>query len=459
MSDGENGLVMPSNEAQAVVPQTSKISPVMSPLTINTDQGSNLQSTIQHGSNDSNGLEAPNSQTETARSQPLQAQAQANQVHSFPQASQIYQTSSHPQQAQQPLQPQSTLPLPPFPQGQASPLVGSPLSTTHQNPPSNLQYKRTSEDVLSSGAKRTKMEGPLTPGLMGPPIAMGPPGTYQKKKDDGLDEGDPNDVFGGAGINLQDEERNMTAFEVPRNNTIPQQYLQIQQQHVNGDRARKSDFLHAGALEYFINRKLSESGLHKFDPEIYSLMSLAVKDRLSGLLGQMIVLAKHRCAPPPANGQPIDDVGRILKGISLIEAQDEERRRTIAAARRLEEETKRREAEDASSASKKKPGMAKTLTEQAIARNANATAQMMLNQSGGKKYSWMTGAPNTSQLPRRNTVQAANGIQPNVFKSGSEEHGNLITLKDFIGALELEGEDIIGRGGKALLKAYTQLKD
>lgn len=294
---------------------------------------------------------------------------------------------------------------------------------------------------------------------------MGPPScALQKKKDQGLDDGDPNDVFGGAGINLQDEERNMTTFEVPsRSNGYPGMQFYMQQPPAQppdrGDGARKSDFLHPQALDYYMGRKLSEYGLQKIDPEVFALLSLAVKDRLSTLLGQMIVLAKHRCAPPPKNGKALDDVGRVLRSISLAEAQDEERRRTIAAARRLEEETKRREADEAASLVKKRPGAAKTLSEQAIARNANATANMMLNQSGGKKYSWMTGAPNTSQLARRNTVQAFNGIQPNVFKTGAEEYGSLITLKDFVAAIELEGEDIYGRGGRTLLKAYTQLKD
>lgn len=277
----------------------------------------------------------------------------------------------------------------------------------------------------------------------------------QKKRDEGLDEGDPNDVFGGAGINLQDEERNMTAFEVPRRvGSLAQQQIQYA-----GEQARKSDFLDFPALQYLINRKLSESGLNKFDNEIHGLMGMALKERLTGLMTRMVVLSKHRCAPPPANGKPIDDVGRILRNISLKEAEDEERRRTIASARRAEEEAKRRAEEEASSASKRKPGSARTLTEQAIARNANATAQMMLNQSGGKKYSWMTGAPNTSQLPRRGTAVAGASISANVFKTATEEHGGQITLKDFINALELEGEDIIGRGGKALLRAYTQLKD
>lgn len=349
---------------------------------------------------------------------------------------------------------------------QTSSLSTNPLPTHNGLYPTNTQAqlqintqpKRPPEDVSTPSAKRPRTDGATTPGLMGPPSAMGPPGMQQKKKDEGLDEGDPNDVFGGAGINLQDEERNMTSFDFARNTPMNMQQQYQQQQQV-GDRARKSELLHYQAFEHLVNRKLSESGLLKFDTEIYALIGLAVKDRLSGLLGQMIVLAKHRCAPPPSNAKPIDDVGKILRGISLVEAQDEERRRTIAAARRLEEEAKRREAEDASTASKKKPGAAKNLTEQAIARNANATAQMMLNQSGGKKYSWMTGSSGTASLPRRNAVQAANGIQPNVYKTGSEEHGNLITLKDFIGAIEFEGEDTVGRGGKALLKAYTMLKD
>lgn len=320
----------------------------------------------------------------------------------------------------------------------------------------NTQVKRTTDDLATPSAKRPKTDGTSTPGLMGPPSAMNPPTSLLgKKREEGLDEGDPNDVFGGAGINLQDEERNMTSFEVPKLTPA----TQSKDESRPSDRARKSDFLDLGAFNYLVNNKLSEFGLKKYENETHGLIGLALKERLTGLISRMVVLAKHRCAAPPKHGKPIDDVGRILRGISLREAQEEERRRTVAAARRAEEETKRREAEDASAALKKKPGAARTMSEQAIARNANATAQMMLNQSGGKKYSWMTGAPNTSQLPRRNTVQSSTGIQANVFKLGSEEHSGAITLKDFINALELEGEDTIGRGGRALVKAYANLKD
>lgn len=284
---------------------------------------------------------------------------------------------------------------------------------------------------------------------------MGPPSSAisTKKKDEGLDEGDPNDILGGAGINLQDEERHMTSFEVPRSMNASAQV----QQTAPGDQARKSDFLDFPAFQYAVNQKLMETGLNKFEVELHGLIGIALKERLSGLVSRMVVLAKHRCAPPPANATPLDDVGKILRNISIKEAQEEERRRTAAATRRAEEEVKRREAEEASSASKRKP--ARTISEQAAARNANATAQMMMNQSGGKKYSWMTGAPNTSQLSRRTTTQTGTAVPANVFKTGSEELAGHLTLVDFINAMELDGENQFGRGGKALLKAYTQLKD
>lgn len=315
--------------------------------------------------------------------------------------------------------------------------------------------KRPTEDVSTPSAKRTKVnDGTSTPGTMGPPSAMGPPSSAMlKKKDDGLDEGDPNDILGGAGINLLDEERNISSFDLPRTSNTATQTSQ----KPTGDQARKSDFLDYPALQYLINKKLSEIGLGKFDDEVHGLVGMALKERLAELLSRMIVLAKHRCAPPPENAKPIDDVGRILRNISLKEAQEEERRRSAAALRRAEEEAKRREAEEASSTSKKKP--ARSLTEQAAARNTNATAQMMLNQSGGKKYSWMTGAPNTSQLSRRSTAQVGTAIQANVFKAGAEELAGQVTLRDFINAMELEGEPIFGRGGKALCRAYTMLKD
>lgn len=316
--------------------------------------------------------------------------------------------------------------------------------------------KRATEDLATPNAKRPKTDGTTTPGLMGPPsTALGASAT--KKKDDGLDEGDPNDVFGGAGINLQDEERNMTTFEVPRK-VIPSSQSHQQPQD-NGEKARRSDFLDAQALHYMLNKKLSDAGLMKADPEIHGLISMAIRERLTSIISRMIVLSKHRCAAPPEAAKPIDDVGRILRNISLKEAQDEERRRTIAAARRAEEDAKRREADEALNASKKRSGLAKTLSEQVIARNANATAQMMLNQSGGKKYSWMTGAPNTSQLPRRNTSQVNPATQAMLFKAGADENIGQITMKDFINAMEMDGEDMIGRGGKTLLRAYTLLKD
>lgn len=338
--------------------------------------------------------------------------------------------------------------------GTATPQIPATVSPAPPVPP-NVQAKRMTEDLATPVAKRPKTEGIATPGLMGPP-STAVAASATKKKDDGLDEGDPNDVFGGAGINLQDEERNMTAFEVPRKIFQPSQQQQGQD---TGEKARKSNFLDTQALQYMVNKKLSDAGLSKADGEIHGLISMAIRERLTSIISRMIVLSKHRCAAPPEAARPIDDVGRILRSISLKEAQDEERRRTIAAARRAEEDAKRREADEALNASKKKSGIAKTLSEQVIARNANATAQMMLNQSGGKKYSWMTGAPNTSQLPRRNTTLVNPVTQAMLFKAGSDENIGQITMKDFINAMEMDGEDMIGRGGKTLLRAYTLLKD
>lgn len=328
--------------------------------------------------------------------------------------------------------------------------------------------KRLTEENGGPNAKRRKNEGPSTPGL------MGPPGSLQKKKDDGLDEGDPNDMFGSAGINLQDEERNMSNFEVPRRvQSLATSGLSGHfGSRPDGESLKQSDFLDSPALRYFINQKLSSHGLTKMDPEIHGLLGLALKERLTGLLTRMVVLAKHRMAPPPVNGRPIDDVGRALRAISLREIQEEDKRRSAALIKRQELEAKRREEE---SNSKRKDGMAgpgkgsKGLSDTAIARNANATAQLMLNTSGGKQYSWMTSASSSSlsqSLPRRQLNSnspagnsAAGKAGGGVFKAGSVEEIGVIGMKDFIGALELDGEDVFGRGGRTLCRAYTLLKD
>ncbi len=189
---------------------------------------------------------------------------------------------------------------------------------------------------------------------------------------------------------------------------------------------------------------------------------------MTNLLTRMVVLAKHRTAPPPYNARPLDDVGRILRSISIKEAGEEERRRTQRHARIMEEEARRQEIEEASPGLRKKKdsqvGIGRGLSETALKRNADETASLMLNQSGSRKYSWMTSSNTGSGLSRKSVGMSvlkgqAPGIQAVLYKVGAIEEAGIITMKDYIGASEAEGEDSIGRGARALLKGYTMLKD
>lgn len=331
-----------------------------------------------------------------------------------------------------------------------------------QGHPSTIpQIKRVQDIETGPNAKRRKSDAPSTPGL------MGPPGSIQKRKDEGLDDGDPNDMFGSAGINLQDEERNMSTFEVPRTVTNTQSSAYVGLSSGQSDRVRQSDFLEAPALRHMISQHLSSNGLARMEPDIHGLLGLALKERMTGLVSRMSILAKHRAAPPPTQGRQINDVGDTLRAISLKEIQEEDKRRSIALIKRQELENRKREEESTGKKKESSASKSKGLSDTAIARNANATAQLMLNTSGGKQYSWMTSSAGTGpSLPRRTvstnspTATIANSKPgANVFKAGSIEERGIIGMKDFIGALELEGQDVFGRGGRTLLKAYTRLKD
>jgi hypothetical protein len=276
-------------------------------------------------------------------------------------------------------------------------------------------------------------------------------------------------MFAHVGINLQDEERNMVSFDLPANAAVLQQqrWMQahwqqqspVQQQQ---QRMRMADLLDRAALTRYLNKTLEQQGLRAFEPDVHTVLGLALTERLSSLLHSMTVLSKHRTAPPPAGPglKQHADIGQKLRARATKEAIEEEKRRTVAAARRHEEELRRKELEEAGTTAgqrkRAQTAAAKGLSESTMARNANATANLMLNTSGGKKYSWMTGGANTSQMPRRQTTGP--GAVAHVFKPGSQEEMGVMSLKDFIAAAEGEGE-AIGRGGRALLKAYTMLKD
>ncbi|BFZ53747.1 transcription initiation factor TFIID subunit 4 [Savitreella phatthalungensis] len=373
------------------------------------------------------------------------------------------------------------------------PSIDTAMSAQQAASPAALTEPSTpSANPLSAVAAVTQM-GPPTSSTLG-----------RNKRDDGLDEGDPNDMIGSAGINLLEEERNMQEIELPFS---ANQSAMTDQNDLSSDSPgaagpagttqqvskqlsdrRRTEFLHIQATHNYLLQHLGD-GLKSVEADVQHLIAMATRERLANLLSRMVVLEKHRTAPPPMNCTAIDDVGRTLRSVVSKEAQEESRRRTQAQIRRQEEEARRREAEEAArTGGSKRAALARGITDTALARNANQTANMMLSTSGGKKYSWMSGgmaglggstglASGGSSLGSgvdsgdesggsgpgsggaRGGRPAPYGAGGNVFKAAPQDERGVLTMRDLTSALEAEGDLTFGRGTRTLLRAYTRFKD
>ncbi|KAG4301838.1 hypothetical protein PCK1_001814 [Pneumocystis canis] len=246
------------------------------------------------------------------------------------------------------------------------------------------------------------------------------------------------------------------------------------------DRTKMTDFLNPIPLNDLIYRIAISNSLKTIDPDVAPLLALSLRNRMAGLLSDMIILSKHRTASPPVNRRIIDNVGKILEDINIKEKDMEEKKRAEMLLKRQEKKNSMDKQnslsgnlDDIDKKKKKKEtelgSVSKNLSEDAQKRNIDTTAAIMMgsgpNAPGSKKYSWMTSTPSlslgyTAKMPRitdNNSPKSPKSIavQP------VQEIG-IITIRDALNVLEMDKEgagEIFGRGARALSRGYIRLKD
>ncbi|KAG4306236.1 hypothetical protein PORY_000224 [Pneumocystis oryctolagi] len=246
------------------------------------------------------------------------------------------------------------------------------------------------------------------------------------------------------------------------------------------DRTKVTDFLNPIPLNDLIYRIAISNSLKTIDPDVAPLLALSLRNRMAGLLSDMIILSQHRTASPPVNRKIVDDVGKILEEIDIKEKDMEEKRRAQLLSKRLEEKNridkqgllsgnlddidKKKKKKEAGSSS-----ASKNLSEDAQKRNTDTTAAIMMgsgpNGPGGKKYSWMTSTPSlspgyTSKIHRVSDNSPQTSFKTTIVQPVQET--GIITIRDALNVLEMDKEgagEIFGRGARALSRGYIRLKD
>lgn len=353
-----------------------------------------------------------------------------------------------------------------------------------------MDLKRVSNEGVSSSAKKHKSTTHLPlhdhsgQSLSSPSIPKANPYLYTgstkgtgnfppnpgKTGDDRQDAEQLQDALVSAGVDIKEEEHHMSrSYDyVFGSSTIP----------LEEDRTKLTDFLNPIPLNDLIYRIAISNSLKTIDPDVASLLALSLRDRMTSLLSDMIILSKYRTASPPVNRKIIDNVGKILEDINIKEKDTEEKRRAQLLSRRLQESKMDKQSslsgimEDTDKKKKKKEtgsSSSKNLSEDAQKRNTDTTAAIMMgsgpNGPGGKKYSWMTSTlPLSSgyvpKTPRPiNTYSPAN---PKTSTLQSVEEVGIITIRDALNVLEMDREgagEVFGRGARALTRGYIRLKD
>ncbi|KAG5440666.1 hypothetical protein PCK2_000254 [Pneumocystis canis] len=144
-----------------------------------------------------------------------------------------------------------------------------------------------------------------------------PPGTG-KPADDRQDTEQLQDALVSAGVDIKEEEHNMSrSYEYAfASNTLT----------LEEDRTKMTDFLNPIPLNDLIYRIAVSNSLKTIDPDIAPLLALSLRNRMAGLLSDMIVLSKHRTASPPVNRRIIDnEIGiiTIRDALNVLEMDKE----------------------------------------------------------------------------------------------------------------------------------------
>ncbi|KTW31764.1 uncharacterized protein T551_01025 [Pneumocystis jirovecii RU7] len=280
------------------------------------------------------------------------------------------------------------------------------------------------------------------------------------------------DALVSAGVDIKEEEHNMSrSYDYGfGSNTLS----------FEEDRTKITDFLNPIPLNDLIYRIAISNSLKTIDPEVAPLLALSLRNRMAGLLSDMIILSKHRTTSPPINKKIIDNVGKILEEINNKEKDMEEKRRAQLLSKRLEEKNKIDKQSSLSGnpddmdkkRKKKETGInsaSKSLSEDTQKRNTDTTAAIMMgsgpNGPGGKKYSWMTSIPSLSLGYTTKTHRITENSSPTNPKTISIEPAQevgIITIRDALNVLEMDKEgagEVFGRGARALSRGYIRLRD
>jgi len=176
-------------------------------------------------------------------------------------------------------------------------------------------------------------------------------------------------------------------------------------------------FLDANLLAKVVRRAIG-----RYDAEALQLLSQAAREYMLNLLSTAIILARHR----RASSNQSSEVTTALRQLAQQEREGEEQRRARkAAAAEAEAQPK-----------------ARHMSDEAVAKNANATA---LHLAGGRTYSWMKSGPVRASRSGESAIPATS-----TRKGWKEEDG--VTLRDMLLALE-------GSRGLGMDRAYAKLRD
>lgn len=310
--------------------------------------------------------------------------------------------------------------------------------------------------------------GNAVAGASGRPAATGTIGVRRQSTNDrSQDTSHLQDALASAGVDLQQEELNMT---------IQSRHAETQAIDAAAEESsRFCDFLNAQVLEKRIQKSLSSMRLSRSDPAVASLLTLSTRERLSQLLQRMILLCKHRTQKPPRDAIMVDNVRHKLKELVERDRKREEQRSSMLKKRKADVEAREAEkeaaafAEDGGAAPRKKPKKdtsSKSVNEETLKRLADQTAHIATG-FGGRQYSWLSAESHEPETPaigggfgivkkksKHSRASAAETSSENTASSHKNEHKSrrhkilpylldnpgIVTMRDALLALEIEQE-------------------
>lgn len=304
-----------------------------------------------------------------------------------------------------------------------------------------------------------------TPAMAAPPVMgveKGPevPRPHDSKQDD---PSKLNDAIAAAGVNIQHEE----------------EILLLQQQHRRTDVSRdlkqfiKSSkppsYLNPYHVATFMSKIARENGIHQrflHDQDMLELISAACEYWLANIITKTVLLSRHRRRGIPS--LPLHSLARSKKQPSNPHRSELQRELRNMATRQKELEEKRVAKrillgleKSGAQAAAEQAAEGKAGAEETLHRAANATAAMMAQAPGRKKYSWMAAGQGESPLATGGEkdksresplilMRGDNGLRYREIRTG-----NQISVKDLLGVLE---DERMGTE-KAVVKGYARLKE